>query len=83
MFKIIFSEKAKKQYDQLSGDIKKKANRAIDYLGISPFMGFNIKKLKGELQDNWRYRIGDFRIIYSIGKGIVHVKVIEYRGKVY
>lgn len=83
MFKVILADRAKEQYDKLNPNVRKKVNRAIDFLGISPFFGPNIRKLKGELQDYWRLRIGDFRIIYSIEKELVFIKVVEHRGKVY
>jgi mRNA interferase RelE/StbE len=83
MFKVILSKTAKEQYDKLNEDTKKKANKAIEYLGVNPFFGANIKKLKGELKTYWRYRIGDFRLIYGIGGGSVFINTIEHRGKVY
>jgi len=32
----------------------------------SPFFGPNIKRLKGELSSIYRYRIGDYRLFYTI-----------------
>ena len=31
-----------------------------------PFFGTNIKRLKGELSSIFRYRIGDYRVFYTI-----------------
>lgn len=56
MFKVVFSAKAKKQYDELNGVVRKKVNRVVDYLGINPFFGSNIKKLP----PNRLYEVNDF-----------------------
>ena len=41
-------------------------------LRINPFFGKNIKKLKGEFKDIYRYRIGEYRLFYSVdGKKIL------------
>lgn len=35
-------------------------------LKMNPFFGPNIKKLKGEFEGIYRYRIGSFRLFYTI-----------------
>ena len=35
-------------------------------LRSNPFYGPNIKKLKGDFEDLWRYRVGKLRIFYSV-----------------
>ncbi|MFH0922055.1 MAG: type II toxin-antitoxin system mRNA interferase toxin, RelE/StbE family [Fibrobacterota bacterium] len=37
-------------------------------LQINPFFGPNIKKLKGEFKETYRYRIGPFRLFYIVEK---------------
>ena len=32
----------------------------------NPFLGPNIKKLKGYTPDTWRYRLGDFRLFFLV-----------------
>lgn len=34
----------------------------------NPFLGPNIKKLKGYTPDTWRYRIGNFRIFFLVDR---------------
>jgi len=52
---------------------------------LEPCFGKNIKKLKGYTPDTWRYRIGKFRIFYSIDQeqGIIYVLTIDYRKDAY
>ena len=37
-------------------------------LRINPFFGNNIKKLKGEFKDVYRYRIGEYRLFYQVAE---------------
>ena len=43
----------------------------------NPFYGANIKKLKGDFSDVYRYRIGDFRIFYTIKESELVVILID------
>ena len=51
----------------------------------NPFFGPNIKRLKGEYSDFYRYRIGDYRLFYKISskKVMVYVVDIEHRSRVF
>jgi mRNA interferase RelE/StbE len=51
----------------------------------NPFFGPNIKRLKGEYLDFYRYRIGDYRLFYQISSKTVMVYVvdIEHRSQTY
>ena len=46
-------------------------------LRSNPFFGPNIKKLKGEFDDYYRYRIGNFRLFYTIDKDRVIVFIVS------
>jgi mRNA interferase RelE/StbE len=46
-------------------------------LRSNPFFGPNIKKLKGEFEDYYRYRIGSFRLFYTIDKDRVIVFIVS------
>lgn len=45
----------------------------------------NGKALRGSLNDNWRYRIGDYRILAKIDDGLVTITVVEvgHRSDIY
>ncbi len=64
--------------ETFEGDLKKlnlenrfaKARKTIySMLKENPYYGNNIKKLKGNFAGLYRYRLGDFRLIYSIDEG--------------
>ena len=68
--------------DRLCAVLKK---RVYPQLRKQPFFGANIKKLRDYVPDTWRYRIGDFRLFYTInvGEQIVSVLAIENRRDAY
>ncbi len=43
----------------------------------NPYFGPNIKRLKGELKSIFRYRIGDYRLFYTIDPDTKRVYVLE------
>ena len=43
----------------------------------NPHYGPNIKRLKGEYSDFYRYRIGDYRLFYSIHENEIIVYIID------
>jgi mRNA interferase RelE/StbE len=51
----------------------------------NPFFGTNIKKLKGEYKEIYRFRIGDYRLFYKINENeqIVFIINIEDRKDAY
>jgi mRNA interferase RelE/StbE len=70
-----FSEKIK--------DLKYKSQyrKINDYvypiLRENPFFGPNIKKLKGNLKEVYRFRIGNFRLFYKVSEETVIVFILN------
>jgi mRNA interferase RelE/StbE len=60
---------------------KKIFENVYPFLKNNPFFGTNIKKLKGEYKEIYRFRIGDYRLFYKIDEKeyIVFVINIEVR----
>ncbi|HEY3319162.1 MAG TPA: hypothetical protein VGP72_01640 [Planctomycetota bacterium] len=50
-----------------------------------PFFGPSIKKLRGYTPAMWRYRIGGFRVFYTVGEAerIVYMLSVEARKNAY
>jgi mRNA interferase RelE/StbE len=50
-----------------------------------PHFGINIKKLKGYSPNIWRYRIGNYRVFYTIDENdqLILLLVVENRDKAY
>lgn len=56
-------------------------SKIVDYiypqLRKNPFYGPNIKKLKGEFSNIYRYRIGQYRLFYTIDTNTIVVFIID------
>jgi len=50
-------------------------------LRTNPFFGPNIKKLKGEFKEIYRYRIGDYRLFYKISEETVIVFILDIESR--
>jgi mRNA interferase RelE/StbE len=60
-------------------------NYIYPQLRLEPHFGANIKKLRGYRPDTWRYRIGNYRVFYTIDEEehLVFLLVIASRDKAY
>lgn len=58
---------------------KKISDQVYPILRENPFYGANIKKLKGELSDIYRYRIGSFRLFYMVLEAEKRVVILSLR----
>ncbi len=79
-FKIAESktfEKVKKKMDpQLYAKLK---NIAYPQLKSNPYFGANIKKLKGEFEGYYRYRLGSYRLFYLIENEKIIVIIVDLK----
>jgi mRNA interferase RelE/StbE len=84
MYTIVVSHSAEKDLEQLPNAILKRVVIAIDGLASEPRPS-GCKKLKGEKEQLYRVRIGDYRIIYMIADKIqvVDIRRIRHRKEVY
>lgn len=84
-FEVEFTNEAEKHYDALDDNMTRRVNVAIERLATNPFFGPNIVKLKGELEGQYRYRVGSYRIIYSVDerRRVVIVRGIFWRRRAY
>lgn len=75
---------ALKFYKDCPEELAGRLNKCFEDLEINPFWGPNIKVLKGEKR-RYRYRVGTYRVIYSIDKekSKVVITLIASRASVY
>lgn len=83
-FGLLLMPAALKFYKSSPDELAKKLNKCFEDLESDSFWGPNIKLLKGEKR-RYRYRIGDYRVIYGIDKenNKVFVTLIASRALVY
>ena len=83
------SPKAESYLRRLSRQQQKAIAKALDHLcDVSPFHHPNptvIRPLKGPRKGQWRYRVGDIRIVYTVDREArtIQVVAIDTRGSVY
>ena len=78
---IVFTTRAKKDLEQLDKDSRKRVYIALENLIVGQRV--DIKKLKGS--ENYRIRVGDYRVIIEISKQAVTVFTLRvlHRREVY
>lgn len=66
-FQVFLMPQALKFYKACPEELANRLNKCFEDLETNPFWGPNIKLLKGEKR-RYRYRIGDYRVVYGIDK---------------
>lgn len=65
---------SKKEFVKIYNKIK---TYVYPQLRINPFFGNNIKKLKGEFKDVYRYRIGEYRLFYQVDEKQILIFIMD------
>lgn len=83
MVKVFLSESALRDLKKLPRVISKRIFRKLEEFQENPFSSKNLKKLAG--QPYYRIRVGDYRIIFELGKkeGEIYVLKISHRKNIY
>lgn len=73
-----------KNFEKLKAKIDKKlyqkiVNNVYPQLKSNPFYGTNIKKLKGEFEGYYRYRVGNYRLFYLVVDEKVIIVVTDFK----
>ncbi|MBD1843746.1 type II toxin-antitoxin system RelE/ParE family toxin [Cyanobacteria bacterium FACHB-63] len=76
MYEVLLHADAQKVYVDADKALAKKIARCLQHLEQSPRIHPNIKALKGNYAGYYRYRIGDYRVIYTVDDDLVQVFVI-------
>ena len=81
MFKLFYKNSVAKDLKRLSKDeIKRILNGIEEKIIADPFLG---KPLKGDFRGCYRYRFGDYRVIYSIVNQEILILRIGHRKDIY
>ena len=82
-FTLQFARSARKELESLPAGVVRRILPRIESLIDDPRPA-GCKKLVGT-NDHWRIRIGNYRVIYSIGESILTVEIIavRHRGDAY
>ncbi len=89
-YRVFETDEFIRKLEKLSGtDIRairtKLENYVYPQLREQPFFGANIRKLPGFGTDIWRYRIGKFRVFYTVDEDerVVSIITVEARKDAY
>jgi mRNA interferase RelE/StbE len=63
-YKLEFTESARRELRALDGQLQRRISTKMNKLCAQPFPS-GVKKLYG-LQDHFRIRVGDYRVIYRV-----------------
>ena len=74
---IEYSKKAIKYINTLDRPTKKRLREAIEKIPLG-----DIKKLQG-IEDGYRLRVGDLRVLFTLENGLVYIDNIIPRGQAY
>ena len=79
---LIFEKKVQKQLLKIPLPVHRRVITALRSIQTNPVSGI---KLHGELKDYYKFRVGDYRIVYRFDskEKIVYVVKIEHRQGVY
>ncbi|MBU4273553.1 MAG: type II toxin-antitoxin system RelE/ParE family toxin [Planctomycetes bacterium] len=85
MYEIVFTEEALRAYRKADSPLARKLNRCFDNLAEDPRSHPNIKRLTGTLRGRFRYRVGDWRVVYRVDDKVrrITILVIAHRSGVY
>lgn len=85
MYTVCLTEEAKAFFEEAPAKLQQRLDRCFEQLQAHPRQHPNIKSLKGNLAGYYRYRVGDYRIVYHIDDQKQHVVVltIAHRREVY
>lgn len=85
MCELQFSESAATFFENATAKLQRRLERCFNQIQENPRSHSNIKLLKGEYADYYRYRLGDYRVVYSIDDDTIRVLIvtIDHRSKVY
>lgn len=83
MYQVLLERQAEKDINRLSSQQRERIIVAIRALGENPRPP-GCRKLAGS-ENDWRVRVGDYRVIYEITDEIriVRVNRVRHRGEVY
>ena len=85
MYRVNLSNEAKTFFENAIAKLQKRLDRCFEQLKVNPYVHPNIKPLKGKFAGYYRYRLGNYRIIYQVDERIkqVFVTTITHRGGAY
>lgn len=82
MLEIVYHPHVSKDIAKIEKPLRARIRIAIEEKLSSKPNLYGIR-LRGELREYWKLRVGDYRIVYAIQKSRVYILLIAHRKEVY
>jgi mRNA interferase RelE/StbE len=85
VYRIVLSASSALFFEKATTTLQRRLDRCFNTIALDPKRHPNIKPLKGKLAGHYRFRLGDYRIVYRIDENdkVVIVAVVAHRRDVY
>ena len=85
MYELVLASAARKAFLAADPPLRRKLKRCFDWLEQQPYSHPNIKALKGDFKGFYRFRVGDWRVIYRVNEQEhrVYISEIAHRRDIY
>jgi len=85
VYELVLTREAQKFYEKAEPPLVRQLHRCFEPLREAPYEHPNIRRLKGPLAGYFRYRVGDWWIIYEVDerRQVVTILLIVHRSKAY
>jgi mRNA interferase RelE/StbE len=77
MYEVELGRDAKRFFERAPASLQRRLDKCFAQLKIDPHGAASAKRLSGNLRGMYRYRVGEYRVIYNIEDGTRRVKVLK------
>ncbi len=77
---VFSTRRFEQRFEALPNTIQQRIQEAIEEIGRGPYRG---KKLSGPLEGDYSWRVGAYRILYTIVRERVYLESVGHRRDVY
>ena len=81
IYKVVLTYPTKKELDKLDPVAKKAVREKIEYLLLNPLK--NARKLHDSKIGEYRWRVGNYRVVFDVEKDLITIIKIAHRREVY
>lgn len=81
--KIIFTNSAFRQFRKLNRDLQKRIDEKLRFYLSRPSPLQFAQAIKDSRFGSWRFRIGDYRILFDVENETIIILKVEHRKEIY
>jgi mRNA interferase RelE/StbE len=81
-FEVTFSDRAARELKKLDKQIQRRIIEKLTHYAATENLS-EAKKLTNPLLGEWRYRVGDYRIIFDLSGNEIQVLKVTHRSEAY